>query len=784
MAFSRPRFLRHGVTAGAIGSALCLVMAMSTPGAGASAHSPESNAADSTTAGTFTDLGHTVTALTIMEGAFATGPHGGDAVYAVVASEQAKLNIADLRTRELIKTIPLPGASGAWGVTVATDGSVYVGTYYNGHLFRYEPDADRLTDLGQAVSGEGYLYSLVPGPDESVFGGTYPNAHLFSYSPAGGFTDYGRMDPEEDYVRSVAYDADHDTVFAGIGARAGLVRVDLDTGERHDVLPAALDGYAEVYDLDYVGGKLFVKLHPGPDLAVLDPVTGEMQDITVAATGETVPTVPIVSRGTAPLAPDASSVYYTAQDSKLMRYDLPTNTIHDVMVDGEPAVVDGAGIGFGWLPASDDPSRSVLYALSGNYEGRAFTYDPQAGTLERYTLPFAGVPTDLSHLHAGPDGDGKVYTSAYINGDVGVYDPATGEVTQHRRLGQAEGWAWRDGRLYVGTYPAGRLMEYDPTMPWEEDVNPQVLFELQDEEQNRPTALLDVADKLYIGTTPGYGEHGGALTVYDFTTGTHQVHRHVVQDQTISSLAAIGGTLFGGSSVAGGGGTDPIATEAKIFTWDVETGRKTDEFAPIAGAYSINALLAGPDGNLWGLADGTLFILDPETLEVVHQTTIFDGNAGETDGDLILHPDEHVYGHSAARLFRIDQLDKQVSILHEGGTRRLTLDPRGDFYLLHTGDGTNTNRLLQYRPPQDSCTDSDLRDRVYTGDVDSGVPNRYTADGCTINDLIDDDRDWADHGAFVRAVEAVADQLVADDVITDHQRGQLVRAAGTSDVGR
>src|SRR5690606_32893735 len=83
----------------------------------------------------------------------------------------------------------------------------------------------------------------------------------------------------------------------------------------------------------------------------------------------------------------------------------------------------------------------------------------------------------------------------------------------------------------------------------------------------------------------------------------------------------------------------------------------------------------------------------------------------------------------AARLFRIDQLDKQVSILHEGGTRRLTLDPRGDFYLLHTGDGTNTNRLLQYRPPQDSCTDSDLRDRVYAGDVDSGVPNRYAADG-------------------------------------------------------
>ncbi|NEE04323.1 PQQ-binding-like beta-propeller repeat protein [Phytoactinopolyspora halotolerans] len=783
MALFRPRPLLNGALAAAVGATLCLVLAISAPGVGAAPHPSEPASPDPSAAGTFTDLGHTVTALTIMEGAYGPGPHGGDAVYAVVASEQAKLNVVDPRTRELIKTIPLPGASGAWGVTVASDGNVYIGTYYNGHLYRYEPEADRLTDLGQAVSGERYLYSLVPGPDGSVFGGTYSGAHLFSYSPADGFTDYGRMDPEQNYVRSVAYDADHDYVFAGIGARANLVRVDLGTGERQDFLPAALSDYAEVYDLDYVGGKLFVKLHPGPALAVLDPVTGEMQDITVAATGETAQTVPIVSRGTAPLAPDGRSVYYTAGGSALMRYDLPTSTVHEVLVDGEPAAVDGAGIGFGWLPSPDDPSREVLYALAGNYAGRAFTYDPVAGTLDRYTLPFDRVPTDLSHLHAGTDGDGKVYTSAYINGDVGVYDPATGRTTQYPRLGQAEGWAWHGGKLYIGTYPAGRLLEYDPARPWEAGTNPRVLFALEGDEQNRPTALLDTAGKLYVGTTPGYGEHGGALTVYDFTTGAHQVHRHIVQDQTISSLEAIDGTLFGGSSVAGGGGTDPIATEAKIFTWDIATGHKTGEFAPIPGAYSINALLAGPDGNLWGLADGTLFILDPETHDVLYETTIFTGNAGETDGDLILHPDEHIYGHSAARLFRVDPLAKTVSVLRQGGTRRLTLDPRGDFYLLHTGDGTNTNRLLRYRPPHDTCADSDVRDHVYAGDIDSEVPNRYAGDGCTINDLIHDDREWPNHGSFVRHVSSLAEDLVERGILDAAEADQMIAAAGRSDVG-
>ncbi len=145
---------------------------------------------------------------------------------------------------------------------------------------------------------------------------------------------------------------------------------------------------------------------------------------------------------------------------------------------------------------------------------------------------------------------------------------------------------------------------------------------------------------------------------------------------------------------------------------------------------------------------------------------------------------EYVYGHSAARLFRIDPISKQSTLLHQGGTRRLTVDPRGDLYLLHTGEGTSMNRLLRYRPGPDSCARSDLRATVFAGAIDSGVANRYTDDGCTVNDLIRDDQEWTTHGRFVAHVTSVTRQLDRAGVITGAEAEALAEAAASSDVGR
>ncbi|MEK8106106.1 hypothetical protein NKG94_14770 [Micromonospora sp. M12] len=71
---------------------------------------------------------------------------------------------------------------------------------------------------------------------------------------------------------------------------------------------------------------------------------------------------------------------------------------------------------------------------------------------------------------------------------------------------------------------------------------------------------------------------------------------------------------------------------------------------------------------------------------------------------------------------------------------------------------------------------------VIDGD-DTGVPNVDTGDGCTINDLIDENADHSGHAAFVRHVEAVTAALVTGGTLDRRQQGAIVRAAARSDVG-
>ncbi len=84
----------------------------------------------------------------------------------------------------------------------------------------------------------------------------------------------------------------------------------------------------------------------------------------------------------------------------------------------------------------------------------------------------------------------------------------------------------------------------------------------------------------------------------------------------------------------------------------------------------------------------------------------------------------------------------------------------------------------------DACPVSDERPTVVVGDVDTDVPNVDVGNGCTVNDLVDEGGDHADHGAFVAHVRELADRLVEDGHATKKQRAVLISAAARSDVGR
>jgi hypothetical protein len=78
----------------------------------------------------------------------------------------------------------------------------------------------------------------------------------------------------------------------------------------------------------------------------------------------------------------------------------------------------------------------------------------------------------------------------------------------------------------------------------------------------------------------------------------------------------------------------------------------------------------------------------------------------------------------------------------------------------------------------------DDRSTVFAGTVDTGVPDRVTTNGCTINELIEDHRAWSNHGAFVSHVGKLVAQLRHEGVVDQREAAQIKKAAGRSDVGK
>jgi len=83
-----------------------------------------------------------------------------------------------------------------------------------------------------------------------------------------------------------------------------------------------------------------------------------------------------------------------------------------------------------------------------------------------------------------------------------------------------------------------------------------------------------------------------------------------------------------------------------------------------------------------------------------------------------------------------------------------------------------------------SCPAPDARGTVWMLDTPTGVGNHNLGLGCTLNDLIDDERAWPDHDAFTAYVTDLTGQLRGFGLLTDEEARSLVAAAEDSAVGR
>lgn len=608
---------------------------------------------------------------------------GQRVIWSVSTGSPAYLNAVDPVDGTSVAAYPLDGASGSYAVEQAPDGTVYVGTYGGGRLYRLDPGADAVVDLGVPVAGETFVWDIIIDPEGVVYGGTYPGGKVFSYDPASGeFRDYGQMIAGQTYVKSIAWG--DGKVYAGAYADARITELDPVTGEKTE-LPSPPDfdiSGQTVNDLNVRDGRLYARIgsaFPSP-LFVYDLAAGTWTDRIEGAAGLDV----------SPPGADGRVWFFRqfeAGSSELIAYD-PVTTEQErtgLVIYGR--VVNTRGIGWAELGLPDYPGPSIVGLL---WRGEEFRYNPETGAHEVFPSGIRREPIDILSLEAGAGS--TAYVGGFLNGGVAPVDIVTGEST-FNRFSQTESLSLIDGELWIGAYPDARIYKADPEAGWnspeyapnpEIPENPVKMLDLKDEHQNRPYGLVGAAGKVFTGTVPAGDRLGGVLAEIDRSTGESVVHRQVVQDQSIVSLAAHDDVVYGSTWIFGGlATTPPTQSTGKVFAWDAATATKLWEVEPVPGATGIPAVAVDRDGLVWGITDGRIFALDPADGSVVHDLQVTDAEGRWTTGELTLDPTSgDLYALlQGDQVVRIDPAQATAEVLFAQAARRIAVAEDGTVLL-------------------------------------------------------------------------------------------------------
>jgi len=500
---------------------------------------------------------------------------------------------------------PAPTESGARCMTLGPDGNMYLGTLPTAHFLMLDSRAGKLIDLGRPSPTEEYIWDVGFGADGKLYGATYPQSKLVRYDPKSGkLEDLGRMDPVEQYAHYVA-GSDDGFVYVGIGtSKANIAAYQIATGEHREILPPEFQKVGQASVYRGTDGKIYGKL--------------ESRCFRLEQWKAT----PIAEAAAPPPAPN------------------------NVLRDGKAVVAQG---------------RTIRITGSSDQKPVELPFD------------YAGNLLDVFRLGLGPDD--RIYASSILPIHLLRIDEDAAQVSEVGDLGAGEIYSFLSdkGRLLAAAY-AGMtpLMVFDPARPFDlagSPPNPKLVNYEGSDHGWRPQAMIaGWDDRVFIGAVAGYGRLGGPLLVWDLKSDSVQQFPQIIQDQSVVSLALWKHWIVGGTTVRGGGGSHPTQKDARVFLWDPEARRVVFETAPVSGAGTITDLVAGPNGLIYGIAEGgqrperaVLFAFDPVKKQVVLRAdapfpgVVYNAAAIANDGT--------IWGLATTGIFRIDTGTNQVSLV-------------------------------------------------------------------------------------------------------------------------
>lgn len=636
--------------------------------------------------GTIADLGQPVQQYLALGSGFGSSPNGEPQAYYLFQGNpttNAEFVVVDLRSKSVVfDTRVSHGTAG--GRTLAyspVDGHVYFATQTDdgSFLYRYQPGSDSVEYLGPAPPQQ-RVWSLSVADNGTVWAGTYPGGLVFSYDPTtGDIHNYGQAVAGEQYASSVLQVGDQ--VYVGTESHGLLARLDPSTGTFTQIpLPSGAESTG-VDELYLRRNLLFAETEAGTAL-VRDLTSNTWVDEITDFSG----------RGVSPVDPTTgNTVYFRVSSGHIVRYNLDTLTSETT-----PFAPNAFPERFAWVDLNDPDFPGLSLALTYYQHGRTYAYNIQTGKGYYYETPAMGAGDDLTALGTGPDG--KVYAGAYLSPPgMGRWNAGTKSWDLLASSGQVEGYGTFQNSLLYGRYPQGALHRYDVSKPWNYGTNPPTPVTIGNE-QNRPQSFVTIGDTVAVSSVPEAGRLGGAITLWDPNSNDVQVFRNVVPDQTPVSLTHRDGLVYGGTSINGGYGVDPVTPEGKLFIWDPATHQTVFTADPVPGAATVSGLVFDKQGMLWGVADSTVFEFDPQTRTVVRTKQLFaDTDAARYgEGHTTLFENGALFGVTDNKLFRLNTHSWNVTVLDTHATSDLTSDPDGNLYYI-----ADTTHVRRYTPPID-----------------------------------------------------------------------------------
>ncbi|WP_338778670.1 hypothetical protein [Metabacillus sp. FJAT-52054] len=619
----------------------------------------------SATEGPYKNIGPQVQYVNVIRGEAGQDQYGRPLYYALLQGEPAKLVVMDLQTKQVIDMETLTDATAAWSIEVGPDRQVWLGSTPNKNLYRYNPDTKELSDLGKEPSASNTtIWDLTYDTKQNrVFGVTSYGGTVFTYSDDKGFDSLGVVMNGRKYARSVEYDEDNNTLYVGLGSPAALIKWNLNTNEKTDILPEEYKSAASVYDLDLAGGKVYAKMENKSTLLVLNQESNQLEHV-----------LPADSRGVSENW-NGQNVFYSAQ-GKLFEFN-PT--------DGSSRELDSnlSRAGAVSLDILNVNGQTQLVGLAGN-SGRFYEYNLAQ---DRFKLSSLKLPAQAVEIYSVGNGvNGNIYSSGFISGKLGVYNPETDTTKMYEGLGQVEDMTSMNEKMFFGVYPDALVYEYDTTKEWAAGSNPRKIMDLGADGQDRPKAMAtdQERNRLYTGTVPKRGQKSGMFLSYDLNQQQIVHQESLPYEQSASAMVYNNQsqTLYLGTSAYDGSGNLSKET-AKLFAIDTNSSNYAKKEIELPGGYAIkiSALTMTADGRLWGIVDNKLLVYDP----VKGMPNLYPITPNQIQGmykteSLMQDPSGDLYGTFQGMLFKVDTNTLEITSYDTRDVFDLAKDNKGNLY--------------------------------------------------------------------------------------------------------